>query len=76
MPANTSGIVAHAHSRISPYRLLVKAVDVPRRKAFVWEIFPMGPGQRLIQRSSTTFKSMAEAYVDGAVALGRLNNRK
>jgi hypothetical protein len=76
MPANTSGIAAPVPSRISPYRLIVRAVDDPRRKGFVWEIFPMGPGERSIERSPTTFKAMAEAYDDGAVALGRLNNRK
>jgi hypothetical protein len=42
----------------------------------VWEIFPMDHGQRSIERSSTAFKSMAEAYDDGAAALGRLNSQK
>ena len=76
MPANTPGIVASVPARISPYRLLVRAVDDPRRKGFVWEIFPMDHGQRSIERSSTAFKSMAEAYDDGAAALGRLNSQK
>ena len=47
MPANTSGIAAPVPSRISAYRLLVRAVDDPRRKGFVWEIFPMGPGRAI-----------------------------
>ena len=76
MPAETPGIVASLAGRTNLYRLLVRAVDDPRRKCFVWEIFPMGPSQRSIERSSTAFKSMAEAYNDGAAVLGRLNNRK
>jgi hypothetical protein len=43
----------------------VRAVADPRRKGFVWEIFTMDHGQRSIERSSTAFKSMAEAYDDG-----------
>jgi hypothetical protein len=73
MPENTPGVVVPIPGRLSPYRLLVRAVDDPRRKGFVWEIFPVARGQRSIERSSTTFKSMAEAYDDGAAALGRLN---
>jgi hypothetical protein len=75
MPTNTPGIVAPVSGGISPYRLLVRAVDDPRRKGYVWEILPMDHGRRSIERSSTVFKSMAEAYGDGSVALGRLNSR-
>jgi hypothetical protein len=75
MPANTSSILPDVPGRINPYRLLVRAVDDPRRKGFVWEVFPRDHGQPLVERSSTAFKSMAEAYDDGAVALGRLNHR-
>jgi hypothetical protein len=75
MPDNTPVVVAPTPGIIGPYRLLVRAVDDPRRKGFVWEIFPMGRGQRSIERSSAAFKSMAEAYDVGAAALGRLNSR-
>ena len=75
MPTNTPSIVAPVSGGISPYRLLVRAVDNPRRKGFVWEIFSMDYGQRSIERSPTAFKSMAEAHDDGTVALGRLNSR-
>jgi hypothetical protein len=75
MPTNTPGVVTPVPGRISPYRLLVRAVDDPRRKGYVWEILPMDHDRRSIERSSTVFKSMAEAYDDGAVALGQLNSR-
>jgi hypothetical protein len=75
MPAETPGIVASLAGRTNLYRLLVRAVDDPRRKGYVWEILQIDNGRRSIERSSTVFKSMAEAYDVGAVALGRLNNR-
>jgi hypothetical protein len=75
MPANTFSILPDVPGRISPYRLLVRAVDDPRRKGFVWEVFPLDHRQPSVERSLTAFKSMAEAYDDGAVALGRLNRR-
>jgi hypothetical protein len=75
MPTNTPGIVAPGAGRTNLYRLLVKAVDDPRRRGFVWEIFQVDYDQRSIERSSTVFKSMAEAHDVGTVALGRLNNR-
>jgi hypothetical protein len=74
MRDNTPGVVAPLPGRIGSYRLLVRAMDDPRRKGFVWEIFPMARGQRSIARSSTAFKSMAEAYDVGAAALARLNS--
>jgi hypothetical protein len=75
MPDNIPGVVAPIPGIIGPYRLLVRAVDDPRRKGFVWEIFPMARGLRSIERLSTAFKSMAEAYDVGAAALARLNSR-
>jgi hypothetical protein len=75
MPTNTPGVVTSVPGRISPYRLLVRAVDGPTRKGYMWEIFPMDYGQRLIERSSTSFKSMAEAYDKRAIALDLLNSR-
>jgi hypothetical protein len=75
MPANTPRIGAAVPGGLSPYRLLVRAVDGPKRKGYMWEIFPMDYGRPSIERSSTRFKSMAEAYDVGAVALGRLNSR-
>jgi hypothetical protein len=75
MPANTPGVVTFVPGRMSPYRLLVRAVDGPKRKGYMWEILSADHNRRSIVRSSTSFKSMAEAYDDGAVALGRLNSR-
>ena len=75
MPANTPDIVAPVPGRISPYRLLVRAVDGHRRKGYVWEILPTDHNRRSIVRSSTVFKSMAEAYDVGAIALVRLNRQ-
>jgi hypothetical protein len=76
MPANTPYIVTPLAGITSLYRLLVRAVDDPRRKGYVWEILQTDCGRRSIERSSTVFKSMAEAYDDGAVVLGRLNSRQ
>jgi hypothetical protein len=75
MPANTRGTVVPGPGRISPFRLLVRAVDDRRLKGFVWEIFPLDHNQPSIDRSSTAFKSLAEAYDEGAVTLRRLNSR-
>jgi hypothetical protein len=75
MQANTPDNETPLAGRTSLYRLLVRAVDDPRRKEYMWEILPMDNGRRSIERSSTVFKSMAEAHDVGAVALGRLNNR-
>jgi hypothetical protein len=75
MPANTRGAVVPGHQRISPYRLLVRALDDRRLKGFVWEIFPLDHSQPPIDQSSTAFKSLAEAYDEGAVTLRRLNSR-
>jgi hypothetical protein len=75
MPTNTSDIVAPLAGLTSLYRLLVRAVDDPRRKGYVWEILPVDNGRGSVERSSTVFKSMAEAYDLGAVALRRLNSR-
>ena len=75
MPANMRDTVVPGLRRISPYRLLVRAVDDRRLKGFVWEIFPLDHSQPSIDRSSTAFKSLAEAYDEGAVTLHRLNNR-
>jgi hypothetical protein len=70
MPAGT---VAPVTGRTNLYRLLVRAVDDPRRKGYIWEILSMDHDRRSIERSPTVFKSMAEAYDVGAIALGRLN---
>jgi hypothetical protein len=75
MPPNTPGVVTPVTGGTSLYRLLVKAVGDPRRKGYVWEILPIDNGRGSIERSATVFKSMAEAYDVGAVALGRLNSR-
>jgi hypothetical protein len=75
MPTNMRGNVVPGPGRISPYRLLVRAVDDRRLKGFVWEIFPLDHGQPSIDRSSTAFRSLAEAYDEGAVTLRRLNSR-
>ena len=76
MPANTPDIATPLADITSLYRLLVRAVDDPRRKGYVWEILQIDNSRRSIERSSTVFKSMAEAYVGGAAALGRLNSQK
>ena len=47
MPTNTPDIVAPLAGRTSLYRLLVRAVDDPRRKGYVWEILPVDNGRRI-----------------------------
>jgi hypothetical protein len=53
----------------APYRLVVKAAS-SSRKGFIWEIFGGEPKQTVIWRSSESFKTMENAYANGAVALG------
>jgi hypothetical protein len=53
----------------APYRLVVKAAS-SSRKGFIWEIFGGEPKQTIIWRSSESFKTMENAYANGAVALG------
>jgi hypothetical protein len=74
MPVNPLDILPPVPGRIGPYRLVVKAVDDPRRKGYVWAIIPVEHYQRSIKQSATTFKSMAEACDEGAVALKLMNS--
>ena len=74
MPARPADTAAAFPARNGPYRLLVKAVDDPRRRRFVWEILPVDHGRPPFKRSSTSYRSMAEAYEGGTVALRLLNS--
>jgi hypothetical protein len=56
----------------APFRLVVKARSSSGRKAFMWEIVRGNGQETSIQQSSESFKTMAEAYDHGSVALGLL----
>ena len=57
----------------TPYRLVVRAgTSSSSKKGYIWEIVCEDEELRVIRASSVSYKSMEEAYTNGAMALKEL----
>ena len=54
----------------TPYRLVVRAkTSSGSKKGYIWEIVREDEERRVVRASSAAYKSMEEAYTQGAMAL-------